>query len=198
MDQEKSRLSHLASQKQDADDEYDSDITDTSTSTESLLSLVQPEMSTLSRHWLAALKDYALLSLPAGRVKLLTAQNRCDKLLYRYVVHKRLQPLYVTEYSSQLPSDGGAFYTSDTMDSSRPYYKKAWPPILYAASLWLKETGFINVDKDNSRPANMKEDVSDTNRFHLLIGMTICCVYLFVELCVKSYRTSNVDNIIHS
>ena len=76
-----------------------------------------------------------------------------------------------SEYCSQLPSDGGAFYTNDTMDSSRPYYKKAWPPILYAASLWLKETGFINVDKDNSRPANMKVDVSDTNRFHLLIGV---------------------------
>jgi len=33
---------------------------------ESLLSLVQPEMKLLSQHWLAALKDYALLSLPPG------------------------------------------------------------------------------------------------------------------------------------
>ncbi len=33
---------------------------------ESLLSLVQPEMVTLSKHWLAALKDHALLSLPVG------------------------------------------------------------------------------------------------------------------------------------
>ncbi len=33
---------------------------------ESLLSLVQPEMKTLSRQWLAALKDHALLSLPSG------------------------------------------------------------------------------------------------------------------------------------
>ena len=33
---------------------------------ESLLSLVQPEMVTLSKHWLAALKDHALLSLPSG------------------------------------------------------------------------------------------------------------------------------------
>jgi len=36
-------------------------------SNESLLSLVQPEMKQLSRHWLAALKDHALLSLPAGQ-----------------------------------------------------------------------------------------------------------------------------------
>lgn len=34
---------------------------------ESLLSLVQPEMKMLSRHWLAALKDHALLSLPQGK-----------------------------------------------------------------------------------------------------------------------------------
>jgi len=34
---------------------------------ESLLSLVQPEMKMLSSHWLAALKDYALLSLPPGK-----------------------------------------------------------------------------------------------------------------------------------
>ena len=87
------------------------------------------------------------------------------------------------EYSSQLPSEGGAFYTSDTMDSSRPYYKKAWPPILYAASLWLKETGFINVDKDDSRPANMKVDVSDTNRFHLLIGLE-SIFFTLQETCV--------------
>lgn len=33
---------------------------------ESLLSLVQPELENLSRHWFSALKDHALLSLPAG------------------------------------------------------------------------------------------------------------------------------------
>ena len=31
---------------------------------ESLLSLVSPEMRTLSGHWLEALKDHAMLSLP--------------------------------------------------------------------------------------------------------------------------------------
>lgn len=39
-----------------------------STDTESLLSLVQPEVNMLSKHWLAALRDYALLSLPAGMI----------------------------------------------------------------------------------------------------------------------------------
>jgi hypothetical protein len=38
------------------------------TESESLLSLVQPEVKMLSKHWLAALKDYALLSLPSGAI----------------------------------------------------------------------------------------------------------------------------------
>lgn len=45
------------------------------------------------------------------------------------------------EFSSQLPHDGGAFYTSDTVESARPHYREAWPPILHAASLWLCEGG---------------------------------------------------------
>ena len=51
----------------DADDENDQEFGDyTATDGESLLSLVQPEMKMLSHHWLSALKDYALLSLPPG------------------------------------------------------------------------------------------------------------------------------------
>jgi len=34
---------------------------------ESLLNLVQPELMSLSQHWLAALRDHALLSLPPGK-----------------------------------------------------------------------------------------------------------------------------------
>ena len=68
MDQEKCRMSQLAAQQTHNADDDDEEVSATvqTSSTESLLSLVQPEMSTLSRHWLAALKDYALLSLPAG------------------------------------------------------------------------------------------------------------------------------------
>lgn len=33
---------------------------------ESLLTLVQPELTSLAKHWLAALRDHALLQLPAG------------------------------------------------------------------------------------------------------------------------------------
>lgn len=37
---------------------------------ESLLSLVQPELLSLSQHWLSALRDHALLSLPPGIIVL--------------------------------------------------------------------------------------------------------------------------------
>jgi len=80
--------------------------------------------------------------------------------------------IHAVEYVSQLPTEGGAFYTFDTMDASRPHYRRAWPPILYAVSLWLHETGFTSIDKDDSRPANMKVDDRDVSRFHLLIGIT--------------------------
>ena len=35
---------------------------------ESLRSLVQPELLSLSQHWLSALRDHALLSLPPGKI----------------------------------------------------------------------------------------------------------------------------------
>ncbi|XP_028905877.1 HEAT repeat-containing protein 5B isoform X2 [Ornithorhynchus anatinus] len=78
---------------------------------DSLITLVQPELPILSRLWLAALKDYALLTLPA-------------------------------EFASQLPPDGGAFYTPETIDTARLHYRNSWAPILHAAALWLNSTGF--------------------------------------------------------
>ncbi|KOC63073.1 HEAT repeat-containing protein 5B [Habropoda laboriosa] len=122
--------------------------------TESLLSLVQPELLSLSQYWLAALRDHALLSLPP-------------------------------EFSSQLPHDGGAFYTTDTMESARPHYAESWAPILHAATLWLNAKGFgLEETKNevktsnttNNNNNNNNNDVSaktNTNveRFHLLFGI---------------------------
>ncbi|XP_023717362.1 HEAT repeat-containing protein 5B isoform X2 [Cryptotermes secundus] len=111
---------------------------------ESLLNLVQPELVSLSQHWLAALRDHALLSLPP-------------------------------EFASQLPHDGGAFYTTDTMESSRPHYAASWPPILHAAALWLNAGGFdskptsaANVPNNNN---SSKTGDSVSDRFHLLFGI---------------------------
>jgi hypothetical protein len=47
-------------------EEADDDFGDFESHGESLLTLVQPELVSLSQNWLAALKDHALLSLPPG------------------------------------------------------------------------------------------------------------------------------------
>ncbi|XP_014207871.1 HEAT repeat-containing protein 5B [Copidosoma floridanum] len=115
---------------------------------ESLLSLVQPELPSLSQHWLAALRDHALLSLPP-------------------------------EFASQLPHDGGAFYTTDTMELARPYYLNSWAPILYAATLWLNVRGFelnettdLNAKKsDGTNNNHTVKTGSNKERFHLLYGI---------------------------
>ncbi|XP_059157278.1 HEAT repeat-containing protein 5B-like isoform X2 [Physella acuta] len=125
---------------------------------ESLLSLVQPELENLSRHWFNALKDHALLSLPA-------------------------------EYSNQLPSEGGAFYHPDTVESAIHHYKKSWPSILHGLSIWLNDTGFKEAqiestdDQDNGKisfaaqaanaPANMRTRSMNQDRFFLILGISM-------------------------
>ncbi|CAH2250081.1 HEAT repeat-containing 5B [Pelobates cultripes] len=95
----------------DEDDDYYS--TTDELPPDSLITLVEPELPTLSRLWLAALKDYALLTLPP-------------------------------EFASQLPPDGGAFYTPETIDTARLHYRNSWAAILHALALWLNCTGFNN------------------------------------------------------
>lgn len=134
----------------------ESDFGDFESRGESLLTLVEPELENqnLSRHWLAALKDHALLLLPP-------------------------------EYSSQLPHDGGAFYTNDTMNSSKPHYLIAWPSILYAASLWLNTTKF-EIEKQTEQLDNAIQQQPSTlnnnpighgsisaDRFHLVFGISM-------------------------
>lgn len=48
-------------------DKDEEDFGDFESKGESLLNLVQPELMSLSQHWLAALRDHALLSLPPGK-----------------------------------------------------------------------------------------------------------------------------------
>lgn len=102
---------------------------------------------------------------------------RQSKLLF-YDIH--------LEFSSQLPHDGGAFYTTDTMESARPHYVESWAPILHAATLWLNARGFEMSDNQEKTTANTTNNnnhnnnnnneaaTSKTNmnieRFHLLFG----------------------------
>ncbi|XP_053922751.1 HEAT repeat-containing protein 5A isoform X1 [Cuculus canorus] len=134
---------------------------DVSSSANGLLDLVQADLGTLSKLWLAALQDFALLTLPS-------------------------------EYSSQLPAEGGAFYTAETIENARPHYYNSWALILYATALWLTSTGFIVVDPDEGvtnlsrpvTPTTMCQDSStrplvkspedvNTDRFHLILGISV-------------------------
>ncbi|XP_074531838.1 HEAT repeat-containing protein 5B [Halichoeres trimaculatus] len=124
---------------------------------DSLITLVQPELPSLSRLWLAMLRDYALLTLPA-------------------------------EFSSQLPPDGGAFYTPETIDTARLHYRSSWAPVLHAVALWLSSTGFGAGEEKEEIPSaasktpastqgassttkSFEESVED--RMHLMLGVSI-------------------------
>lgn len=125
------------------------------TKKEGLASLVQSELPSLSKHWLAALRDHALLSLPP-------------------------------EFKSQLPFDGGSFYSHDTLESARPHYKATWPPILQATAVWLSYgQGFERVcqeEEEDEEEMNNKKggggkragpDEINSDRFHLLLGICV-------------------------
>ena len=69
-DQEKDTVSALE------EDEY------LENSGESLLTLVQAELPTLSQNWFYALKDHALLSLPQGTYPMYTIGEFVARLIY--------------------------------------------------------------------------------------------------------------------
>ncbi|KAG8183923.1 hypothetical protein JTE90_029028 [Oedothorax gibbosus] len=103
------------------------------------------------------------------------------------------------EFRSQLPHEGGAFYTSDTMDTVRKFYKDTWPPVLNAATLWLCDGGFEETSKSvvSNLPRNLLTYVMQSNRsiedtnsdfFHLIFG--IC-----LEALCSPYSNSSVDYV---
>ncbi|XP_068424019.1 HEAT repeat-containing protein 5B isoform X2 [Clinocottus analis] len=139
------------------DDEDEDDLGANVLPPDSLITLVQPELPSLSRLWLAMLRDYALLTLPA-------------------------------EFSSQLPPDGGAFYTPETIDTARLHYRNSWAPVLHAVALWLSSTGFGAEEEKEEVPSSLsrspvilqapssttktfEESVKD--RMHLMLGVSI-------------------------
>ena len=116
---------------------------------ENLCSLVSPELRSLSHHWLAALKDHAMLGLPP-------------------------------EFSSQLPHSGGAFYSNETTDIVRDYYRRAWAPMLYSVALWLSNehessedcnaNGEVVESEAEADQATSPKDVMCNDTFYLLLG----------------------------
>uniref|UniRef100_A0A8C5MAD1 HEAT repeat-containing protein 5B n=1 Tax=Leptobrachium leishanense TaxID=445787 RepID=A0A8C5MAD1_9ANUR len=150
-----------AQKTNDEDDDYYSSTDELPP--DSLIILVEPELPTLSRLWLAALKDYALLTLPP-------------------------------EFASQLPPDGGAFYTPETIDTARLHYRNSWAAILHAVALWLNCTGFNssegndeatvsssqkrNTSVSTNQPAGTSPNTKslahlNSDRMHLIFGISI-------------------------
>lgn len=90
------------------------------------------------------------------------------------------------EFSTQLPHDGGAFYTSDTIDEARPIYRDSWPPILQAAALWLCSNPVDDVNNEEIR-----------EYFPLLFGVSMEALcnpkssqpFSFIIICLKSLET---------
>lgn len=116
MNTKKAAESKLKKAAKGTDEDEDEEAARDELPPDSLITLVRPELPTLSRLWLAALRDAALLMLPP-------------------------------EFSSQLPPDGGAFYTPETIDTARLHYRNSWAPILHAVALWLTSTGFSCADE---------------------------------------------------
>lgn len=43
------------------------------------------------------------------------------------------------------------------MDTARGHYKKSWPPVLYALSIWLNEKGFVQLNgEEGTTPESNK------------------------------------------
>lgn len=65
-----------------------------------------------------------------------------------------------SEFSAQLPAEGGAYFTPESADSVRVYYKSAWPPILLATSTWLKTNDFnLPMDMCQSNSSSFVEEL---------------------------------------
>ncbi|TSW08333.1 HEAT repeat-containing protein 5A [Bagarius yarrelli] len=67
------------------------------------------------------------------------------------------------DYSTQLPSTGGTFYTAETLEQARQHYRNAWAPMLHATALWLNSNDFVMVDEG---PANFSRPVTPTTMGH--------------------------------
>ncbi|GMT12475.1 hypothetical protein PFISCL1PPCAC_3772 [Pristionchus fissidentatus] len=94
-------------------------------------------------------------------------------------------------FSDQLPPEGGAFYKAERAEACREYYRSSWPPILLAASIWLRDHNFdlpgTSKESDSSLPISSTSSSlsSLSSRLFLIIGVALD------SLCS---RTSTADD----
>ena len=85
------------------------------------------------------------------------------------------------EFSSQLPPDGGTFFSINVMDVVRPYYEANWSALLHAAAIWLK----MNSKKEEAKQSLPQPLLSGSGSgafsplaggmddFHLVLGLAV-------------------------
>ncbi|KAL3097039.1 hypothetical protein niasHS_002755 [Heterodera schachtii] len=116
-----------------------------------LLELVEPELETLVQFWHSALRDWALLSLPTQQ--------------FQQLVHSGV---------------GGTFFTTDSMEICKSYYSSAWPLLLLACSVWVRQReDEIGTHRPNPRRIGGTDDrpaPEMCDQLHLMVG--ICLEFL--------------------
>lgn len=143
---------------------------------DSLITLVQPELPALSRLWLAVLRDYALLTLPAEFSSQLPPEGSFSRSWSER--KKTLEVLRNKRKPHVCLISGGAFYTPETIDTARLHYRGSWAPVLHAVALWLSSTGFgaaketeessSSITQTAANSKSPEESVED--RMHLMLG----------------------------
>ncbi|CAG5124111.1 unnamed protein product, partial [Candidula unifasciata] len=128
---------------------------------ESLLSLVQPELENLSRHWFSALKDHALLSLPAEYSNQLPSEGGA-------FYHPDTVEAVIPHYRKSWPSilHGLAIWLNDTgfeYSTLEPSDDKDTGRLLLGAS----------AAQAANAPANMRARSMNQDRFFLILGISM-------------------------
>ncbi len=72
------------------------------------------------------------------------------------------------EFASQLPPNGGTFYTVSAVEIVRPYYEANWTSLLHAAAIWLKTNAGASLP-----PAGLLSSPPGSDHAHLVLGLAV-------------------------
>ena len=83
-----------------------------------------------------------------------------------------------SQFSSQLPSAGGTFYSTNVMESVKPYYEANWPSLLHAAATWLESRGLKETVSSVASPFPVGSSLMPATDprhdwFHLILGLAV-------------------------
>ena len=82
------------------------------------------------------------------------------------------------QFSSQLPSAGGTFYSTNVMESVKPYYEANWPSLLHATATWLESRGLKESVSSVPSPFPVGSSLMPATDprhdwFHLVLGLAV-------------------------